>query len=59
MTDKNPARRARSRGRLATDAEQRRLIERLQRAVRLLQQSDNNRANPEDDDEDPTRRAGA
>ncbi|HEX2870071.1 MAG TPA: hypothetical protein VHP33_02420 [Polyangiaceae bacterium] len=59
MSDRMIARRARTRSRKSSRAQQRQLALELEKARRLLDYARNQRINPEDDDEDPTRRAGA
>jgi hypothetical protein len=59
MSERTVPRRGRSHTRKSTRAEQRRIELELQKARRLLDYARNHRVNPDDDDEDPTRRAGA
>jgi hypothetical protein len=59
MSDRTVARRSRTRNRKASRADQRYVELELRKARRLVDYARNHRINPEDDDEDPTRRAGA
>lgn len=58
MSDRTVARRAATRSRKASRADQRYTDLELRKARRLIDYARNHRVNPEDDDEDPTRRAG-